>query len=339
MDFLFTNIISSFNVLEVLGFVTIVALALGIDLKSHKEDKPITTKNALLWSCVWVAVSLAFAGYIGLTHGSEDASMFLSGYFLEKSLSVDNLFVFMAIFASFGISDKYQHRILYYGIFGAIVLRIIFVGFGAALAALSHWVLVGFGLIVLYSAYAMWKGKEDKEVDYSKHAVIQYTTKFFTFEWTKYLVGKKNAAKISDKFKFGVHPAIDNHDFFTKKNGVWMMTPLFLCLVVVELSDVIFAVDSVPAVIAITQDQFLVITSNIFAILGLRSLYFLLADAKQCLCHLEKAVIAILGFIGIKMIATVAGFHISPNISLGIVLGTLTLGVAASFLFPEKAEA
>lgn len=310
---------SGYSLWEIIPFLVIVFGALWIDLKAHKDDAPISMKNASIWSAIWVAVSLGFAAFIWNGHGAEKASLFLSGYLLEKSLSVDNLFVFMAIFASFKIKDIFQHRILYFGIIGALILRFLFIGFGTGLAMMSHWVLLAFGILVLYSAYAMWKGSNDDgkdDIDYTQNWAVKWVNKFFP-----------------------VYPSVDNHNFFTVQNGVRMVTPLFLCLVAVEVSDVMFAFDSVPAVIAITQDPFLVYTSNIFAILGLRSMYFLLAAAKRYLCHLETAVIGILVFIGGKMIASFAGFHISPNISLVVVLLSLIAGVGGSMLFPEREEA
>ena len=303
---------------EVIPFIVIVFGALWIDLRAHNKDEPVSLKNAATWSLIWVAVSVGFSFYIYRNHGLEKAVLFLSGYLLEKSLSVDNLFVFMAIFASFGIKDEFQHRILYFGIIGALILRFVFVAAGASLLLLGKWVLLAFGLLVLWSAWQMFKSsREDKDEieDYTDHWSVRIAKKFFR-----------------------VHPFRSGHSFFTTKEDKLHVTPLFLCLVAVEVSDVMFAFDSVPAVIAITQEPFLVYTSNIFAILGLRSMYFLLSAAKRYLCHLEKAVICILFFIGVKMIAGFFGFHISANISLLIVLLGLTAGVIASVVFPEEAE-
>lgn len=314
LDQILSKTMGGYSMWEILPFIAIIFGALWIDLKAHKEDEPISLKNASIWSAIWVMLSLGFAGYIFYGHGSEKASLFLSGYFLEKSLSVDNLFVFMAIFASFSIKDAFQHRILYFGIIGALVLRFIFIGFGTGLAMMSEWVLLGFGLMVLYSAYAMWRGgnADDKDdVDYTHHWAVKWVSKIYP-----------------------VYPKVENHNFFTVQNGVKMVTPLLLCLVVIEISDVMFAFDSVPAIIAITGDPFLVYTSNIFAILGLRSMYFLLVAAKRYLCHLEKAVIGILVFIGAKMIAGFFHFHISANVSLLIVLASLTAGVVGSVVWP-----
>jgi tellurite resistance protein TerC len=300
-------------------FAGIVFVALWIDLNLHRKDEAISLKNAAVWSIIWVAVSFAFAGYLWKEYGIEKSSLFLSGYLLEKSLSVDNLFVFMAIFSSFSIKDAFQHRILYFGILGALILRFIFVAAGTSLLLLGKWVLAFFGILVLWSAWQMYKsgGDDGDEIeDYTDHWSVRIAKKFFS-----------------------VHPHRVGHNFFTRQNNKLHVTPLFLCLVAVEISDVMFAFDSVPAVIAITQEPFLVYTSNIFAILGLRSMYFLLAAAKRYLCHLEKAVIGILVFIGAKMLLGVADvYHITANASLVVVMVLLTLGVFSSVLFPEKAE-
>jgi len=301
-------------------FGAVVVAALIVDLYSHKKDEAISLKNAAIWSGFWIAVSLAFAGYLYVTQSPEHSSLFLSGYFLEKSLSVDNLFVFMAIFSSFAISDKYQHRVLYYGIIGALVLRLIFVGLGTSLLLVSKWVLVAFGIFVLWSAWKMLQNNEsddgEEQEDYTNHWSVRMTKRFFN-----------------------VYPKIQDHDFFKKVDGKLLITPLLLCLVALEIADVMFAFDSVPAVISITQDPYLVYTSNIFAILGLRSMYFLLSAAKRYLTHLEKGVIVLLIFIGVKMIlAALDIFHISPNASLVVVLVCLTGGIVASIFFPEKAE-
>lgn len=300
-------------------FTAVIVLFLLIDLMSHRKSEAISIKNAAIWSFVWVAVSLAFAGYIGYSYGQEKASLFLAGYFLEKSLSVDNLFVFMAIFSAFAIKDQYQHRVLYYGIIGALLLRLVFIAAGTSLLAFGPWVLLAFGVFVLWTAWQMYRqsGKEDEEItDYADHWSVRMVKKFVP-----------------------VHPQLSGDSFFVKESGRWHATPLLLCLVCVEVADVMFAFDSVPAVIAITNEPYLVYTSNIFAILGLRSMYFLLAAAKRYLCHLEKAVIAILAFIGIKMIAHTTGiYHMGANASLLVVAGILSIGILASLVFPEKAE-
>ncbi len=300
---------------EVIPFVIIVFCALWIDLSVHKGDEPVSLKNAAIWSIIWISVSLAFAGFIWKIHGMEKASLFLSGYLLEKSLSVDNLFVFMAIFSSFGIKDQFQHRILYFGILGALILRFVFVAAGTSLLLLGKWVFLAFGILVLWSAWQMYQsGKNaDEFEDYTDHWSVRIAKNFFR-----------------------VYPFRDGHNFFTTRDAKLHVTPLLLCLVAVEVSDVMFAFDSVPAVIAITQEPFLVYTSNIFAILGLRSMYFLLTATKRYLCHLEKSVICILVFIGAKMIADFFGWAISAHTSLLIVVLSLIIGVIASIVFPKK---
>jgi tellurite resistance protein TerC len=293
-----------------------------IDLYTHKNDHAISLKNALYWSIFWIILSVIFSIYIGYSYGSDSAYLFLSGYLLEKSLSVDNLFVIMAIFSSFAIKDALQHRILYFGILGALILRMLFIALGSSLILLfGSYALAAFGLFVLWSAWKMWQhmGSDEEDiVNYSNHWAISATRHFFP-----------------------VHNFMQGHDFFVKvqenSKSIWKATPLFLCLVVVEISDIIFAFDSVPAIIAITQEPFLVYTSNIFAILGLRSLYFLLVAAKRHLCHLEKSVIIILIYIGIKMLLDVFYLvHIHAMINLVVVFGLLICGIISSFLFPEK---
>ncbi len=323
--------LGEYTVWNLLVFAGIVVAALILDLYAHKRDQAVSMRDAALWSVFWIVLSLGFACYVYQTHGSTQGVLFITGYFLEKSLSVDNLFVFIAVFASFSIRPELQHRVLYYGIVGAVVMRLIFVGFGGSLIAVfGKWALTVFGIFVLWTAWKMWRrNKEDDQEpeDYSDHWAVQFTRKIFP-----------------------VSPQLDGHNFFTRKNGTLFVTPLFLCLITVEIADVMFAFDSVPAIFAlfagmkepldIHTQTFLVYTSNIFAILGLRSLYFLLAAANRSLAHLEKAVIAVLAFIGIKMLAGVAEvIHIPPVFNLGIVLGLLACGVIASYIFPPKAAA
>lgn len=329
--------ISHYSGWHLVVFLLGVVICLWVDLHAHKADKPISMRNALIWSLLWISLAMLFAIYVGVSHGVGDASLFLSGYFLEKSLSVDNLFVMMAIFSSFAVKDAYQHRVLYYGIIGALVLRMVFIAAGTSLIELlGVYAMTAFGLFVLWSAWKMWQqssAEEQEIVDYSKHWAVSFTRKFLP-----------------------VHNQMDGHKFFIKVPNeagklIWKATPLFLCLIVIEMSDVMFAFDSVPAVIAITQDPFLVYTSNIFAILGLRSLYFLLAGAKKYLCHLEKSVIIILIYIGLKMLLQASEMtsfeglrhfaekvHPSPLVSLFVVLGLLVAGIVASIIWPEKRE-
>ncbi len=317
---------SEFSIYEVLAFLVIVAVSLFTDLIAHREDKPVPMKNAVCWSLWWIALALLFGVYIYSEHGSTDASLYLTGYVLEKALSVDNLFVIMAVFSSFHIPEKYQHRVLYYGILGAVVLRFIFIALGAGFIEFGgDTALAIFGFFILWSAFKMWQESRKEhieEVDYTKHFAVKWTSKILP-----------------------VYPHINNHDFFVKVSGKYLVTPLFLSLIVVEFADLMFAIDSVPAVFAVTEKPFLVYTSNIFAILGLRSLFFVLSAMKKYLCHLEKAVIAVLVFIGLKMILEIFDlFHFTEDkavgalVSLAVVLGLLAVGVVASLIMPKKSE-
>ena len=320
--------IGEYSAWELLLFAALVIAALLLDLFAHKQDRAISMRDAALWSVFWIALSLAFALYIGLMHGRSQGMLFLTGYFLEKSLSVDNLFVFIAVFSSFSVQPQFQHRVLYYGILGAVVMRLLFVALGStAIAVFGKGTLVVFGLFVLWTAWKMWKqGREEtREMEnYSDHWSVRLASKIFP-----------------------IYPKLDGHNFFTRQSGVLCATPLFLCLFTIEIADVMFAFDSVPAIFSVfagvepplplSTQTFLVYTSNIFAILGLRSLYFLLEAANRFLSRLEAAVIAILAFIGIKMLAGVAGLlHIPAGANLVIVLGLLAAGVIASYLFPKK---
>lgn len=310
--------LGDYSIYSVLLFAVLVVVCLAVDLYAHKQDQVISAKSAGIWTLFWVLLAFAFSGFVFYTHGAEDFSLFISGYLLEKSLSVDNLFVMMAIFTAFSVPDKYQHRVLYYGIIGALVLRLLFVALGTTLLQKFAWMAILFGLFVLWSAWKMWQSmKSDHEEieDYTNHWSVRMSKKVFP-----------------------VSPRLHGHDFFVKESGRWAVTPLFLCLIAIEIADVMFAFDSVPAIIAITQKPFLVYTSNIFAILGLRSMFFFLAAAKRYLVHLEKAVIIILLYIGVKMIVQYFGYHIHHLISLSIVIGLLVAGVLASFVIPDKPQ-
>lgn len=301
-------------------FIVVITVFLIVDLRCHRQDKPISPQNAAFWSALWIAVSLVFAGYLSFTQGTQQCSLFLTGYLLEKSLSVDNLFVFMAVFTSFGIADKYQHRVLYYGIVGAVALRLVFIAAGTSLLWLGDWVLAVFGLFVIWTAWKMWKASRQEACDiedYTDHWSVRFTKRVLP-----------------------VHPKLDGHNFFTRAGGTLAVTPLFLCLICVDVADVVFAFDSVPVVIAVTEEPFLIFTSNIFAILGLRSLYFLLSSARRSLIYLEKVVIGILFYMGIKMIVGVTGiYHVPALVSLGVVTVGVGLGVLVSLAVPCRSTA
>lgn len=316
------------TIIEVVVACLFIFGALWLDISKHSDEHKVGFKDAALWTCFWISLSFVFAGFIWFSRGIDSAELFVTGYLLEKSLAVDNLFVFMAIFASFGLSDpdrsNVRHRILYWGIIGAIVLRLIFIGFGTWLAGLSDMVLVVFGLIILYTAWLMISADEDEEVDYTEH-------------W---------ATKIAEKV-LPVNPSIESDTFFTKAKhfagtvmrGATCATPLFLCLLVIEISDIVFAFDSVPTIIAVVQDPYLVYTASIFAVLGLRSMFFLLDSAKDHLVYLETAVIGILIGIGTKVIIGGLGiYHVDTTASLFFVGTMLTGGILASYIWPKGEE-
>lgn len=323
-------------------FFVVIALSVYIDLFAHRHTKEIGVKDAAIWSLFWVGLAIAFYFYLMFRFDAEWANLYLAGYALEKSLSIDNLMVFMAIFASFGIKGHLQHRILYWGIIGALVFRAIFVLIGASLFAASPWVGFIFAAFVIWSAVQMLRADNDDEEieDYTDHWSVRLTGKLFPIY--KKLRGEHFVVKDHELQK---EIAEEEKRGIVTRVGKYYVTPALLCLMAIETSDIAFAFDSVPAVIAVTHEPLLVYAAMIFAILGLRSLYFVLAALTKYLVHLEKAVIGLLFFIGAKMLIesfnhTIGdtGIHISPGVSLAIVLLTLIGGVIASFIWPEKSE-
>ena len=325
----------------VIVFVVLAVAALLIDLLAHRGDKAISLKSAALWSVFWVATALGFAAFLYFHHGQEVASLFVTGYALEKVLSVDNLFVMMAIFAWFKVPDGYRHRVLYWGIIGAIIFRAIFVAIGSGLLMLGPWVEMLFAVIVAWTAVMMLRsGDDDEEIeDYSDHLANRLVRRFFPV-WPK-LAGNRFLLSSQEVSAELAKP--ENKGFaFTVKKGARYATPLLLCVAVGELSDVMFAFDSVPAVIAVSREPLIVYSAMMFAILGLRTLYFVLEALRKYLVHLEKAVIVLLFFIAFKLGLNASdhlwhhGYGISATTSLYVVLGVLALGILASVLFPGK---
>ncbi len=325
-------------------FIALVIAFVVLDLFLHRSDKPVRLVDALIWSGVWIAVSLGFYGYIFWQYGSEHAALFLAGYTLEKVLSVDNLMVFVAIFGAFGIPEGYRHRILYFGVIGAVVFRLIFVSAGSAIYALGPWVEFVFAAIIAWTAVKMLQAEDDGEerTDYTHHWSVRWTEKVLPV-WPK-LVG--HSFFVSNHHVEALQRDPANREVRLARKGSLYATPLLLCLVCIEVADVVFAFDSVPAIIAVTREPLLVYSAMIFAILGLRSLYFVLAALQKYLVHLAKAVIVLLFFIAFKLCLGASnhmfnwpGFEISPNFSLLVVLGVLALGVIASFVFPEQQPA
>ncbi len=323
-------------------FVVVVIFSVWLDLRMHKDSEDISIPNAVAWSLFWIFLAIAFFFYLKVHHGDEFADLFLAGYILEKSLSVDNLMVFVAIFASFGIKGALQHRVLYFGILGAVVFRMLFIAFGTTLFGLSTWIEFVFAAIVAWTGWKMLSGiGEDKDIeDYSDHWSVRLTQKlvpiFPRLHGHHFVVSHGHVKTVVEQ----------DSSLTVAREATVYATPMLLCLVCIEVSDIIFAFDSVPAVIAVTREPLLVYSAVIFAILGLRSLYFVLAAAQKYLVHLDKAVAALLFFIAFKLALQASnhlfhwpGWEISANLSLMIILGTLAVGVIASLLLPQKEEA
>ena len=330
-----------FPIETVLVFVGLSLAALIIDLYSHHNDKPISLKNAIGWSIFWIAVALGFALFLYIHHGSTAASLFITGYVLEKALSVDNLFVIMAIFSWFTVPNNYRHHLLYWGVIGAIIFRAIFVIIGTSLLSLGPWMELVFSVMVAFTGIMMLKNQnsDDEIKDYSNHIAFRIAKHIFP-SYPK-IVG--HSFLLTQKQVDSELEKPENSDLIGKiSKSALYATPLFLCIVVIELSDVMFAFDSVPAVIAVSQEPLIVYSAMIFAILGLRTMYFVLEAMRQYLVHLGKAVICLLFFIAGKLALNAShhlfgyGLDISPNMSLYIVLGILVLGIIASFIWPAK---
>lgn len=322
-------------------FFGAIGFSVFMDLFAHRKSKEITVLDASLWSAFWIGLAIAFYGYLWVRFDKQWADLYLAGVALEKSLSIDNMMVFMAIFASFGIKGSLQHRILYWGIIGALLFRAIFVAVGTGLFQFAPWVGFCFAAVVAWSGWKMLRSNgEDKEImDYSEHWSVKLTEKIMP------IFPRLHAERFFVTRAIVTDLAKSDPTIRTAKGAAIFATPAFLCLMAIEASDIMFAFDSVPAVIAVTQEPLLVYAAMIFAILGLRSLYFVLSALTQYLVHLEKAVIVLLFFIAFKLTLQssehVFGWnllHIGPNASLLIVLGTLAAGVVASFIWPEKKE-
>ena len=277
----------------------------------HRKQKIIGVKQALLTSAMWISMALIFNMGLYYFYGKNTALDFLAGYLIEEALSVDNLFVFILIFDYFKTPREYQHKVLFWGILGAIVMRAIFIFFGIALVTKFHWILYFFGVFLIYAAIKMALPKNE-QINPENNFVIRLLKKVIT---------------VSEKY--------DGDKFFTRIDNKWWATPLFIVVVTVELTDLIFAVDSIPAVMAITLDPFIVYTSNVFAILGLRSLYFALAHLMPLFHFLKYGLAAILGFVGMKMLFAYY-LHIPIGFSLGFIVASITIAVVSSLLFPSK---
>jgi len=273
----------------------------------HREAKPVRMREASAWVAVWVALGLAFGGWIFLTRGLTSGGEYLAGYLIEYSLSMDNVFVFAVLFSYFGVPAAYQHRLLFWGVLGAIVFRAIFILAGTALLESFSFVIYIFGALLLFTAWRMVTAGTE-HVDPSANPVLRLL---------------RRVIPVTDEY--------EGQKFFTRRNGKLWATPLFAALVVVETSDIMFAIDSVPAILAITTDQFIVFTSNAFAIMGLRSLYFLLAGLIDRFEYLKYGLAALLTFAGLKMLLSDV-IHLDVWLSLGIIMSILAISVVVSLL-------
>ena len=300
-------------------FYVLVLVMLVIDLKSFgkKGQHEVSVSEAIKMTAVWIGVSLLFCAgiyflYPGDSH--EKAMEFLAGYLIEKSLSMDNLFVFLMLFSFFGIQRKYQHEVLFWGIFGALVLRSIFIFAGAAMVQRFEWILGIFGVFLIYTGIKMFSHKDDESVDPSKNIFVKLFKKFFP---------------VTDQ--------MPEDKFFIVEQGKHLATPLFIALLVIETTDVAFAVDSIPAVFSVSRDPFIILTSNIFAILGLRALYFALAAVAKYFTYLKYGLGIILSFVGIKMLMEVLWDIEVPTLwSLAIIFGLLVLSMLLSVVISRR---
>lgn len=355
------------QLLFLIGFLVLVSFLLSLDLGVfHKKDHVVTFREATRWTCVWIGAALLFYAFIflkgeviygpetldqlqelNLQHGHNlDFSVlegmeeqqafeqgvkmyrktlsleYITGYLIEEMLSLDNIFVMIMILMAFGVEKIYYHRVLFYGIIGAIVLRFIFIFTASALIQKFHWILLVFGLVLIYTGVKMFMERNKKEtMDVANHPVVKFTSKH----------------KLSTSEFHG-------HDFFAKIDSRWLMTPLFIVLMIIEFSDVVFAFDSIPAIFSVTQDPYIVFFSNIFAILGLRSLFFMLESVMDKFYYLKVGVAVLLAFIGVKMLLPfVSGLsfvHVDLSIGTGtsliVIVSILTISILASIFIPKK---
>lgn len=290
------------------GFAILVGVMLALDLGVfHRDAHSVSNKEALAWSGVWIALSLAFNAFVYYHQGSQKGLEFLTGYVIEKALSVDNIFIFVVLFGTFAVPKALQHRVLFWGVIGALLLRGVMIGLGAALIGRFHWILYIFGAILVITGIKM-VATRDAEPHPEKNPIYRFIAKLIP-STSQY----------------------DGQKFFSGGRA----TPLFLVLVAVEVTDLVFAVDSIPAIFAVTTDPFIVYSSNVFAILGLRSLYFVLAGVIEKFRFLKIGLAAVLAFVGTKML--IAGVYKVPIlVSLGVIVAILAVSIVASLLVPKR---
>ena len=288
--------------------IVVILAMLAADLIMHRDAHHISVKEAAAWSAVWVAVATAVGGAIWWAYGSEFGLQYFAGYVIEKSLAVDNVFVWAVIFSYFAVPRELQHRVLFYGVVGALVFRAIFIGLGSVLIASFSWILYVFGAFLIATGIKMLR-QRNEHIDPSKSKTLALFRRFIP-----------------------TTEAYEGQRFWTRRNGALMATPLLAVLVLVEVTDIIFAVDSIPAIFAVTQEPFLVFASNALAILGLRAMYFLLADLIHRFVYLKLGLSLVLVWVGVKMIVSHAWVKIPTAVSLGIVVAIIASSIIASLV-------
>ncbi|MFM9106733.1 MAG: TerC family protein [Chloroflexota bacterium] len=294
------------------GFLALVLGMLALDLGVfHREAHEVSKKESLIWTGVWIGLALLFNVGVFWRMGNEAGVQWFTGYLVEKSLAIDNVFVFLMIFSAFAVPARYQHRVLFWGIVGALIMRAVLIAFAGVLLSSFHWIIYVFGAFLIITGIRFLK---------NDHATPS--------------LDDNRLVKIAKRF-YPVTDGYDGQKFFTVRNGVKYMTPLFLVLLLVETTDLVFAVDSIPAIYAITSDPFIVFTSNIMAILGLRAMYFVLAGYLAGMKYLKPGLAAVLVFVGLKMLL-VDVYKIPALLSLAVIVGILTIAFIASFLSARK---
>ncbi len=295
------------------GFTAIIITMMALDLfVLNRKAHVVAVKEALLWSALWIGVALTFGAGVFLFLGEQKGMEYVTGYVIEKSLSVDNIFVFMVIFQYFAVPPQLQPKVLRWGIIGALVMRLIFILAGAALLNAFHWMIFIFGGILLYTAFRLATQKEH-QIHPERNPVIRLFRRFMP---------------VASDFQ--------GDRFFARLDGRLLATPLFLVILVIETTDVVFAIDSIPAIFSVTRDPFIVYTSNAFAILGLRALYFALAGIMGYFTYLRQGLVVILAFVGVKMVIS-GGYKIPTTVSLGGIAGILVVAIALSLVVRKRA--
>ena len=302
------------NVWFWVGFNAFVLVMLALDLGVfHRKAHVISPKEAGMWVAIWASLALLFAAGIWWFADGQTAATFLTGYLIEQSLSADNIFVIVMIFSYFGIPALYQHRVLFWGIIGALLMRGAFIALGAALLERFHWIMYIFGALLIITGVRMAL-KQDESFDAESNPLMKLA---------------RRRIPLTHRY--------DGQKFFTMENGKKVATPLFLVLLMVEFTDLVFAIDSIPAIFAVTTDTFIVYTSNVFAILGLRSMYFLLAHVVHKFVYLKYGLAVILSFVGLKMVL-VDVIHVPIWVSLGVILLTLVVSIVATLVWPKAPQ-